>query len=561
MSGNTGINGLVIGTDEAIYHDFESEQITILGNQLCNPYSTSNMAAAGAAISWSGDIVETHKYVRFLPNSPQDLKVLDDADLELFDTPFDYEVVTQGTYYHDPGLTIDDYTWLYTVVPSGFQSSTIIAGTSITYEVIESLHLPGDEDVYDPLVFKAFENCGLESELEVDDESGARVSFIRLRKRDVIGDFYVKNNQTNSDEPLNGVGVVARSWFKIRRGVANSSGHFNIEAKYRTRAWVKMVFENNFFAVRGFSTIGVWRLYKPNSKLVGYFKVKSLDNIQFTVNRHSSNNLSIKTRNWVLATLFTGAMYYKDYMDVALISYGTGQKSIWATGLGTYASAPMLRAMGNPLQANFFAVNFLLRGDLSAAATSAAIGIFGVILGDVIIGYADRVESSVKIHEVLFHELSHVYHYRLVGPCYWTLYINYIIANGAYGDGTAPHADKVAISEAFAYDVESIVGYTKYPAYNFSGYNYHSYSESRQGLSSFPWIPQGLFYDLYDNTPSDFYPSNDLTSLPLNAIYNSIDVNNNWECGIDFSMVEHKLKTAFPGNANNIEYIFDYHGK
>ena len=36
-SGSAGSNGLVFGTDEAIYYDFESEQITVLGDQLCNP--------------------------------------------------------------------------------------------------------------------------------------------------------------------------------------------------------------------------------------------------------------------------------------------------------------------------------------------------------------------------------------------------------------------------------------------------------------------------------------------------------------------------------------------
>lgn len=553
--------GLVIGSDESIRHDFESEEITVLGNQLCNPYSVSNMSAAGVSINWGGDIVETHKYVRFLPNSPEDLKILDDSDLELFDTPFDYEIITEGTYYHDPGLTREDYTWLYTVVPTGFQANQLISNSSITYEVLESLHLPGDSDEEDALVYAAFENCGLHEQLEVEDEPSGRLSFIRLRKRDVIGNVNVHNTDLGANEGLQQVGIVARSWFKIRGGYSDANGNFNINAKFRTPARVKMVFENSRFSVRGMATVGVWRMFKPNEKSMGFFLVRDLSSIQYTVSRSSAGSHTIRTRDWVLATMFNGAEYFNNFMNANGIFYNQGRISIWATGLGNYASAPMLKTMGNPFHAGFFASYFLLRADVPAMITSSIIGVFGAILGDVLIGYGERVDHSAKLQDVVFHELAHAYHFGLVGACYWTNYINYIVANGGYGDGTDTHANKVAVSEAFAFDLENIIAFQKYPNYTFGGSTYFTSGENSIGRINQPWIPQGLFFDLYDNYYlNNFNPSLDSTQLPLNSIFYALNVNDFWECEVDFSLIKTRLITGNPSISSNIDYLFNYHG-
>jgi hypothetical protein len=191
---------------------------------------------------------------------------------------------------------------------------------------------------------------------------------------------------------------------------------------------------------------------------MGLFAFRGMTNIQYTVNKTSTSNLTIKSRDWVLATMLNGAEYFNTYMNNNGIYYNQGRIAIWATGLGNYASAPMLKTMNSPFHATYFASYFLLRGDVSAAASALIISAFGTILGDVLIGYAERVNYSSLIHEVVFHELAHSYHYGLVGTCYWTNYINYIVANGGYGDGNGQHADKVAVGEAFAYDLEAIIG-------------------------------------------------------------------------------------------------------
>lgn len=94
------------------------EGLTILGNRLTNPFTVDNVRAAYAELYNDGQILnQTHKYVRFLPTSEAQIKTLVDNFPVLDDTPMDYEIIYSGAYYHDPGRSESDFTWLYTVVP------------------------------------------------------------------------------------------------------------------------------------------------------------------------------------------------------------------------------------------------------------------------------------------------------------------------------------------------------------------------------------------------------------------------------------------------------------
>ena len=97
--------------------------IKILGAKLDNPYTLSNMQQAyhnlisGARLA-DDSLSATHLYVRLLPTDSSDVHtLLQDSTLNLYDYPLDYEVVSEGDYYHDPDLAGSIYTWMYTVVP------------------------------------------------------------------------------------------------------------------------------------------------------------------------------------------------------------------------------------------------------------------------------------------------------------------------------------------------------------------------------------------------------------------------------------------------------------
>lgn len=63
------------------------------------------------------DIMPTDSYERYLPYSHDDADMMRaDTTLLFFDYPLDYEVVEDGTYYHDPSIPIDQP---YAVQPTG----------------------------------------------------------------------------------------------------------------------------------------------------------------------------------------------------------------------------------------------------------------------------------------------------------------------------------------------------------------------------------------------------------------------------------------------------------
>ncbi|OWY20512.1 hypothetical protein C7N43_32600, partial [Sphingobacteriales bacterium UPWRP_1] len=62
----------------------------------------------------------THLYVRCLPRTMEEAALLESLPLDWFDIPLDYEIDQMGTYYQDPSVTHEGYTWLYTVMPADY---------------------------------------------------------------------------------------------------------------------------------------------------------------------------------------------------------------------------------------------------------------------------------------------------------------------------------------------------------------------------------------------------------------------------------------------------------
>lgn len=95
----------------------------VLGKKMPNPYALANMQMAYDSLMKTVSptpvkLSPTELYVRFLPKDSTDLRILwEDDALVLFDYPLDYEIATEGSYYHDPDIPEDMPTWLYTAVP------------------------------------------------------------------------------------------------------------------------------------------------------------------------------------------------------------------------------------------------------------------------------------------------------------------------------------------------------------------------------------------------------------------------------------------------------------
>lgn len=111
---------------------------TILGKKLKNPYSVENMKMAhdnlvskNGRVSGGMEIATTHYYVRFRPQTDEEMAGLEADSLELYDYPLDYEIATQGNYYIDPDVDAGEGKWYYTSVPLNYNFQ------GVEYEIME----------------------------------------------------------------------------------------------------------------------------------------------------------------------------------------------------------------------------------------------------------------------------------------------------------------------------------------------------------------------------------------------------------------------------------------
>ena len=118
----------------------------VLGEKLDNPYSLKNMQRAlDTLMATKGmesiELEATDLYVRFRPTDTLQYRLLMDQNIELFDYPLTYDLLSDGDHYHDPSIPEDEITWQYTVVPVD-QIDTDVQYEEIDFDVIDENDLP-----------------------------------------------------------------------------------------------------------------------------------------------------------------------------------------------------------------------------------------------------------------------------------------------------------------------------------------------------------------------------------------------------------------------------------
>lgn len=87
-----------------------------------NPYSVAVMQQAAINLYGSNQgIVANRKYIRYRPSTLNQLDSLVNTDIELFDYPLDREVIEEGDYYPQPGISETEIPWFYSVVDINYQ--------------------------------------------------------------------------------------------------------------------------------------------------------------------------------------------------------------------------------------------------------------------------------------------------------------------------------------------------------------------------------------------------------------------------------------------------------
>jgi len=241
--------------------DESGVQMSGLGERLENPYSVENMRIALESLQNSNEnnrmgdgieVITTHLYLKFKPQNEDELSLLQqDSTLNLYTYPLDYELLDGVDDYHDPEVPEDQPTYQYCAVPVDK------ALPDVSYEILEQLFIPDDysddggqrfasEEITDALVDEALRiTDNLEAE-EYEYQDNER----RRRKWRPAGKITVWDDEKRQYIGVHGVKVKARRWFTTRTGIANSTGEYSCNGKFKRKANYCLKWERYDFEIR-----------------------------------------------------------------------------------------------------------------------------------------------------------------------------------------------------------------------------------------------------------------------------------------------------------------------
>ena len=377
--------------------------------------------------------------------------------LNLSIIPLDVEIEQEGDYFVDENTEIEEAQWLYTSVVKDYQFHQ-----EINYEKIEDLFLiepsepeeiEGDEEedesttttiagkssisksfLYD-LEDEALKLTGNYTKPDNEESNLGNNLAARRSKRKPKGVIKVVNT-TGGEDPVVGVKVKTRRWFKWAKDWTNSKGEYEVNRGYRRDVHYTVVFKNT----RGFK---IW----PSTI--------SISSARYRAGKHSKSghNITFGTGSvgWRWATVNNATVKYLDYCTQFGIGKPHADLRIVANGNSGGGAAPMLRHTTGVLgfTSNSKFLTFLNKMSISIPFNFVWVA-FKFVLPDVIIG-ANADHGTDGVFATTFHELGHASHHKKVGSSYWIKYINYIITYGKssnpYGDGHGKNSGVCGIGE------------------------------------------------------------------------------------------------------------------
>lgn len=407
----------------------------VLGDKLENPYATENVRNAYTALYPTRsreDIETTDLYVRFLPESREQLDALYELGLELVDHPVDYEVITDGDYYHDPSVPEEAITWQYAVVPRGF------VFPDVKYEVLDECFIAdsdmttrsGESIDWSELEAEAYRITGNEAML-VPESRGGKVN--------PSGRITIVDEKANGGKPFGVAGVRVRcnTFVKFSSAYTDRDGYYHIPKKYSSKVRYRLVFKNEKGFAIGFNLIVV----QASTSALGR---TSPDGLSVTITKDSDRKLFCRS-------VVNNAVY--DYIsrcaeDDMNITHPPGDLRIWLFSGLSASSAVMIHH------------GAVVDGTLFSKFLGAFAPIVKFFAPDITIGTKDASDYC-DLYSTTCHELAHASHFAKVGSGYWNKYIGFIlmsyVTSGGmtYGTGTEKDAGYCEIGEMWAYYLES----------------------------------------------------------------------------------------------------------
>lgn len=416
-----------------------SHEMIVLGDQLEDPYSVSSVEAALETVypSKAGRVVikATDLYVRFLPADESQYEELESLGLHLTDHPLDYEIITEGDYYHDPSLAEDMITWQYAVVSPDF-----VFPAGIRYEILDECFIPdnnavtrADEDIDWAMVERmAFHLTGNDGMLAPDVKAGTmtpapsgRICIIDDRHGD------------GTPEGVAGVRVSCNTFVKFAHAYTDADGNYTMDRSFTSEIRYRIVFQNK----KGFA-IGLNKVLETAS--ASTLGKNGPEGVSITIDKNSDRKLY--TRSVVNNAAYE--YYEKCKENGSELPEPPANTRIWLFQFLEESSCVMLQH-GAMIDDTFIG-NFL--GDYSKVVK--------MFLPDITLGLKGQEDYS-SIYSMTTHELAHASHFTQVGKEYWNKYADYILRSffetggELYGSGSGDNAGYCEIGEMWAYYMQN----------------------------------------------------------------------------------------------------------
>jgi len=546
---------------------------TVLGVKRANPYSTAAMSAAYRSLydSSARNLTTTDLYVKFIPNSLEDIKLLEESNLELSDFDLLYEVMEMGDYYQEPvGEELPVY---YAVVPVDYEfpnvnhqlienlylddSNPLLIGESylltgntneinklsgFSYDELGDINRDyiitnGDLDCDPPCVIKYREIIAnvngrnhviAEAYCDCTPPTNPTACSHYPSERKPAGRIRVEDTQlsTHGDPntflPVRQVNVILYDgWLTFKTTPTDNNGCWKIDSKFYGKAYIWVKFKNNLGRIRGM----------PNGIFNAYKTLLTIKNSVGTVHGPVFNNIIINYNMWTVQGSWAHLCWGAATVNNALYEYNT---YAFQEGISTIQpSVDILIGRNFGAGYTLMGVQYYLAAQAAASITfglyqwSNPIAIsIGVTAGAVAIIYLPDVciginhANSDVIKETVYHEFAHVSHYYKAG---FSLFKNLVEAEinafmttgDSHGDPTVSNAGLIAIYESWAEHVGLTFADMTYPlATNTSFIGNIRYIEhlERTWNEEQNHIPIGLYHDLIDGgsepTSTDVFDNN-----------------------------------------------------
>ncbi len=422
----------------------------VLGKKLEDPYSVSNMTKALKKLyptkAETIEVKTTDLYVRFLPETHEQLDYLESLGVEMLDHPVDYEIVVDGDYYHDPEVPEGDITWQYAVVPPNFRFPV-----GISYEILDRCHITehevftrsgGDDIDWEAVERESFRLTGNASLLEEFD--GTKADAAKPSGRITL----VDDRFPDAPVGVKGVRVACNVFVKIGQTYTDDQGYYQIDKSFSSKPRYYLVFKNK----KGFG-IGL------NLILVG--------GSVSTMGRQSQNGCNLEVGKKSDKSLFSRCVVNNtvwDYFEMCKSSSGVIQAPpanlrLWILNR-LDASSTLMMQHGAGID------NTKIKEFLGEWAS-----LVKWFLPDITLGLKED-EDYASIYTTTVHELAHASHFQQVKAVWWDKLMEYVltsfISSGfvTYGTGGEENAGYCEVAEMWAYYFSSKMYRSRYKTGN-----------------------------------------------------------------------------------------------